>query len=60
MEYVEIRISVRDLVEFLEKSGDLDGRYAGRRETKAMQAGSRLHRKSQGRMGSGYHAEVPL
>ena len=60
MEYVEIRISVRDLVEFLEKSGDLDGRYAGRRETKAMQAGSRLHRKIQGRMGSGYHAEVPL
>lgn len=39
MEYMEIRISVRDLVEFLEKSGDLDGGYTGRRETKAMQAG---------------------
>lgn len=60
MEYMETRISVRELVEFLEKSGDLDGRYTGRRETKAMQAGSRLHRKIQGRMGSGYHAEVPL
>ena len=60
MEYIETRISVRELVEFLEKSGDLDGRYTGRRETKAMQAGSRLHRKIQGRMGSGYHAEVPL
>ncbi len=60
MEYMEIRISVRDLVEFLEKSGDLDSRYTGRRETKTMQAGSRLHRKIQGRMGSGYHAEVSL
>lgn len=40
MEYMETRISVRELVEFLEKSGDLDGRYTGRRETKAMQAGS--------------------
>ena len=60
MEYMETRISVRELVEFLEKSGDLDGRYTGRRETKAMQAGSRLHRKIQRRMGSGYHAEVPL
>ena len=32
---METRISVRELVEFLEKSGDLDGRYTGRRETKA-------------------------
>ena len=30
MEYMETRISVRELVEFLEKSGDLDGRYTGR------------------------------
>lgn len=55
-----IRISVRNLVEFLLRSGDLDNRYGGRREMEAMQAGSRLHRKLQGRMGPGYQAEVSL
>ena len=60
MKQAVIRISVRNLVEFLLRSGDLDNRFSGRRETDAMQAGSRLHRKIQGRMGSGYHAEVSL
>ncbi len=60
MEQAVIRISVRNLVEFLLRSGDLDNRYGGRKEAEAMQAGSRLHRKMQGRMGSGYRAEVPL
>lgn len=60
MEQTVIRISVRNLVEFLLRSGDLDNRYGGRKETEAMQAGSRLHRKLQGRMGSGYQAEVSL
>ena len=60
MKQAVIRISVRNLVEFLLRSGDLDSRFSGRRETDAMQAGSRLHRKIQGRMGSGYHAEVSL
>lgn len=55
-----LRISVRNLVEFLLQSGDLDNRYGGRREMEAMQAGSRLHRKLQGRMGAGYEAEVSL
>ena len=55
-----IRISVRDLVEFLERSGDLDSRSGRAGDAKIMQAGSRLHRKIQGRMGSGYQAEVPL
>lgn len=55
-----IRISVRNLVEFLLRSGDLDNRYSGRKDAEAMQAGSRLHRKIQGRMGSGYQAEVAL
>ncbi len=55
-----LRISVRNLVEFLLQSGDLDNRYGGRREAEAMQAGSRLHRKIQGRMGAGYEAEVSL
>lgn len=60
MEQTVLRISVRNLVEFLLRSGDLDNRYGGRKETEAMQAGSRLHRKLQGRMGSGYQAEVSL
>ena len=60
MKQDEIRISVRDLVEFLERSGDLDSRSGRAGDAKIMQAGSRLHRKIQGRMGSGYHAEVPL
>ncbi len=60
MEETRIRISVRNLVEFLLRSGDLDNRYSGRREMEAMQAGSRLHRKIQRRMGSGYQAEVAL
>lgn len=60
MEQTVIRISVRSLVEFLLRSGDLDNRYSGRRETEAMQAGSRLHRKLQGRMRSGYQSEVTL
>ena len=60
MEQTVIRISVRNLVEFLLRSGDLDNRYGGRKEAEAMQAGSRLHRKLQKRMGSGYQAEVSL
>ncbi len=55
-----IRISVRNLVEFLLRSGDLDNRYGIRRDSEAMQAGSRLHRKIQKRMGAGYQAEVSL
>ncbi|MEQ2578040.1 ATP-dependent DNA helicase [Hominiventricola aquisgranensis] len=55
------RISVRDLVEFLLRSGDLDRRQSsGRRDAQAMQAGSRIHRKLQKQMGSDYQAEVTL
>ena len=38
MEQRMIRISVRNLVEFLLRSGDLDNRYSGKREAEAMQA----------------------
>ena len=55
-----IRISVRNLVEFILRSGDIDNRKGGFAEKEAMQAGSRIHRKIQGRMGSNYRAEVPL
>ncbi len=55
-----IRISVRGFVEFLLRSGDIDNRHTGMAEKDAMQIGSRLHRKIQGRMGASYRAEVPL
>lgn len=56
----EIKISVRNLVEFIMRSGDLDNTHGGRNETDAMQAGSRLHRKIQKQMGADYTPEVPL
>lgn len=55
-----IRISVRNLVEFILRSGDIDNRRGGFADKEAMQEGSRIHRKIQGRMGANYQAEVPL
>lgn len=55
-----MKVSVRNLVEFILRNGDLDNRFSGKRETDAMLAGSRLHRKIQGRMKGNYDAEVPL
>ena len=55
-----IKISVRNLVEFVMKSGDIDNRRTAGADREAMQAGSRIHRKIQRRMGSDYQAEVPL
>ncbi len=55
-----VRISVRTLVEFMGRNGDLTGGSGGWRDKEAMQKGSRIHRKIQKRMGSGYQAEVPL
>ena len=54
-----VRISVRNLVEFILRSGDLDNRR-GSADKEAMLKGSRLHRKIQGQMGSHYRAEVSL
>lgn len=50
MENREIHISVRQLVEFIFRSGDIDNRR-GVSPEKAMQEGSRLHRMIQGGMG---------
>ncbi len=55
----QIHISVRGLVEFLLRSGDIDNRTGGG-ELSAMQEGSRIHRLIQGKMGPDYSAEVPL
>lgn len=54
-----IRISVRNLIEFVLRSGDLDNRKIGAAKD-AMQAGSRIHRKIQKRMGAGYRAEAAM
>ncbi len=55
-----IKISVRSLVEFIMRSGDLDNRKSVSADKDAMQKGSRLHRKIQKKMGASYRAEVSL
>lgn len=55
-----VRISVRELVEFVLRSGDIDNRVSSSMEKDAMLQGSRIHRKIQRRMGAGYQAEVAL
>lgn len=55
----EVRISVRGLVEFILRQGDIDNRHQALHED-AMQEGSRIHRMIQRRMGADYQAEVPL
>lgn len=54
-----IKVSVRNFVEFLLRSGDIDNRRGGT-EKDAMQAGTRIHRKIQRQMGSNYEAEVSM
>ncbi len=56
----QVRTSVRHLVEFILRSGDIDNRRGGVRDAEAMQAGARLHRKIQKSMDGGYAAEVGL
>lgn len=56
---MEVRISVRSLVEFILRSGDIDNRKAASAGD-AMQEGGRIHRMIQRRMGPEYRAEVGL
>lgn len=56
---MEIHISVRNLVEFILRSGDIDNRRVGGADN-AMQEGSRIHRMIQKRMGAEYQAEYFL
>ncbi len=53
----EIRTSVRNMVKFVFRSGDLDNRGRGSAE-QAMQEGGRLHRMLQAKEGMAYQAEV--
>lgn len=55
----ELHTSVRNLVEFILRGGDIDNR-SGRMITDAMMEGSKIHRKIQRSMGEDYQAEVPL
>ena len=55
-----IRISVRSLVEFILREGDIDNRVSGSMEKDAMLLGGKIPRKIQSRMGTNYTAEVPL
>ena len=56
----ELHISVRNLVEFIFREGDIDNRVGKLAQAEAMMEGSRIHRKIQKSMSGGYEAEVPL
>lgn len=53
------KVSVRSVVEFILRSGDIDNRM-GTFSEQAMLEGGRIHRMIQKRMGADYSAEVPL
>lgn len=55
---IECKISVRELVGFVLKSGSIDNRFGGRPNRK--QEGSRIHRLLQKQEGDDYQSEVPL
>lgn len=56
---LEVFISVRNLVEFILRSGNIDNRRASAADN-GLQEGGRIHRMIQRRMGADYHAEVFL
>lgn len=60
MEKEVVKISVRGLVEFILRGGDLDSRTGAAPDKEAMQLGSKIHRKIQKSMGAEYQAEVSL
>ena len=55
-----VKISVRSLVEFVFREGDITSADSGAPNTEAMQLGSKIHRQIQKSMGLGYEAEVSL
>ena len=54
-----VKISVRNLVEFILRSGNIEA-GTGYTDVDTMQEGARMHRKIQKRMGSFYTPEVSL
>jgi len=57
METQKVQISVRELVEFVYRSGDLDMRFQGKTK---MADGIKMHQKIQKSQGQDYQAEVSL
>lgn len=55
-----VKISVRTLVEFILRHGDITPSSGALASAEAMQAGTRLHKTIQSRAGSNYQAEVSL
>ncbi len=55
-----IHSSVRSIVEFILRSGDIDNTGMAPSVEGAMQLGARLHKKIQSMRGAGYSSEVPL
>ena len=56
---ITVSVSVRQLVEFILRSGDITT-SSGLADPDAMQEGTRIHKKIQRSMGPGYEAEVSL
>lgn len=55
-----VTVSVRNLIEFILRTGDIDNRHIGKSSDDRMQEGSRIHRMIQKKGGPEYRAEVPL
>lgn len=55
-----IKLSVRELVEFICRSGDIDNRRSSAGDLSAMREGARIHRMIQNRQGAEYSPEVTL
>ena len=53
-----IKISVRNLVEFILREGDIDNRHGRTASPEAMWEGSRIHKRIQKSKGANYHAEA--
>ncbi|MGO1712350.1 MAG: hypothetical protein ACTH0B_02425 [Senegalia sp. (in: firmicutes)] len=54
---MNIKISVRELVEFILRSGDIDSTYRGKNR---MSDGTKIHSKIQKSMDENYSSEVTL
>lgn len=54
-----IKVSVRDLVEFILRSGDLNNEFVGRKSDRALE-GARIHRKIQKSQDESYLKEVTI
>ncbi len=54
------KISVRNLVEFILRSGDIESSQGGFKDAEAMQKGIKIHKMIQNKKGPTYRAEVPM